>query len=118
LGRIARLQGDFEQAGKYYLEGLRLAQKYASRSTVAFCLIELAELAALKGQPERAVRLFGAAQSIPELYLDLYTYERIELENKSAFIRSQLDEIDFQLEYEAGLRMSPEDAIAYAMKEG
>jgi predicted ATPase/DNA-binding CsgD family transcriptional regulator len=116
LGRVARLQGDFEQAGKYYLEGLRLSQKYAGRDTLAWCLVSLAELAALKDQPKRAARLLGAANSIPELYLNLYSHERLELERKSAFIRSQLDEIDFQVEYESGLQMSPDEAVAYALK--
>jgi tetratricopeptide (TPR) repeat protein len=117
LGRVARLQGDFEQARSYFLEGLLLAQKYVSRAVLAWCLLELAELAALKDQPKRAVRLFGAAQSIPELYLDLYSYERIELERKSTFIHSQLNDTDFQVEYNTGHQMSPENAVAYALKE-
>ena len=37
-------------------------------------------LAALRNQPKQAARLLGAAVAIPELYIDLWPHERLELD--------------------------------------
>ena len=63
LGRVARLQGNFEEARNYYTEGLRMAQKYDLRQRLAWCLFGVAELATLNNQPQKAATLLGAAES-------------------------------------------------------
>jgi tetratricopeptide (TPR) repeat protein len=117
MGRVARLQGEYEQARNHYIEGLRLAQKYNSRQSLAWCLAGLAELVALKNQPEKAVRLFGAAEAIPEFRINLWPNERLELEQISNTIRNQLDEETYAAAYQAGKKMSLDEAIVYALKE-
>jgi non-specific serine/threonine protein kinase len=117
LGRVACLQGHLEQANKHYEEGLRLAQKYDSRKMLAWCLIELSELAALNEQPVRAASLLGALESLPELRIGLLAHERLELEKVTDTVRSQLDGEAYAAAYEAGKRMSLEEAVSYALKE-
>jgi predicted ATPase len=116
LGRVVRLQGDYEEAVQYYAEGLRLAEKYGSRPGLAWCLAGLAELSALCNQPKKAARLLGAAEAVPELYIGLWPQERVELEQISSTIRTQLDETDFKIEKEAGRQMKLEEAIRYALE--
>jgi predicted ATPase/class 3 adenylate cyclase/Tfp pilus assembly protein PilF len=117
MGRVARLQGEYEQARHHYAEGLRLAQKYNSRQSLAWCLAGLAELAALNNQPEKAVRLFGAAEAIPEFRINLWPHERLEMEQISETIRSQFDEESYAAAYQAGRQMSLDKAVAYALRD-
>ena len=62
LGRVARLQGGYDQAARFYTESLHLARKSDWRQTLAWCLAGLAELAALRDQSKKAARLLGRGQ--------------------------------------------------------
>jgi tetratricopeptide (TPR) repeat protein len=117
LGRVDRLQGDYEQARQHYTEGLRLAHRYNSRQSLAWCLTELAELAALNHQLKKATCLLGVAEAIPELYLNLYPHEQLELEQISDMIRKDQEEDSFKAAYETGRQMSLDEVIAYALEE-
>jgi hypothetical protein len=77
----------------------------------------LAELAALRHQPQKAARLLGTAETIPELTILLWPNERLELEQMSGTIRAQLDEVDFQAEQATGRKMTLNEAIEYALNE-
>jgi len=77
----------------------------------------LGELAALNNQPKKAAHLLGAAEAIPELAVGLYPHERLELEQMSGTIRTQLNENEFMVEQEVGRQMSLDEAVAYALKE-
>jgi hypothetical protein len=61
--------------------------------------------------------LLGKANAIPELYIDLFAFERLELEQIASTIRDGLDEATFNMEQEAGRQMPLDEAIAYALKE-
>jgi tetratricopeptide (TPR) repeat protein len=115
LGRVARLQGGYEQAARFYIESLHLARTSDWRQTLAWCLVGLAELAALREQSHKAVRLLGAAKAMPELYSDFGLAERLELEQMSGTIRAQLDEATFTAGQAAGRQMTLDEAIAYAL---
>jgi tetratricopeptide (TPR) repeat protein len=117
LGRAACLQGDYEQAWIHYSESLRLAQTYDSRHRLAWCLVDLAELALLTNQPKKAATLLGTAEAVPELYQGLYPHGRLELDELLKTIRDQLDVTFYSSDYEVGKRMSLEEAAGYALKE-
>ena len=117
LGRVARLQDKYEQAVKLYVESLQLALKHDRRATIAWCLVGLAELAALHNQPKRGARLLGAAEAMPELYISLWPDDRLELEQTSEVIHTQLNEADFRTEWEAGKQMTLDEAVEYALKD-
>jgi hypothetical protein len=73
-------------------------------------------VAALCSQLKKAARLLGAAEAITELYIGLWPQERVELEQISSTIRTQLDETDFKIEMEVGRQMKLEEAIRYALE--
>ena len=116
LGRVARRQSDYEQAAKFFADSMQLARKYELPGMMAWNLVSLAELAALRHQSRKAARLLGKANAIPELYIDLFAYARLELEQIASMIRDGLDEETFNMEQEAGRQMTLDEAIAYALK--
>ena len=96
---------------------MQVARKYERLGMIAWNLAGLAELAALRHQSRKAARLLGKANAIPELYIDLWSYERLELEQIASTIRGGLDEETFKMEQEAGRQMTLDEAITYALKE-
>jgi predicted ATPase len=117
LGRAALLQSDYEQAWNHYAESLRLAQKYDSRQRLAWCLVDIAEFALRTNQPKKAARLLGTTEATAELYQGLYPHARFELEELLRSIRNQLDVTSYASDYEAGRRMSLEEAVDHMLKE-
>jgi len=117
LGRVACLQGDYQQAVRLNRESLRMAQRNGRHQTLAWCLVSLAELATLLNHPKKAARLFGAAESMPELYIAFWPHERLELEQTSIKIHANLDNAIFKAEYEAGKQMTLDEAVAFALQE-
>ena len=66
LGKAARALGEFPRGAATYREAVALFAEHGDRGKVASCLEGLAHLAALDGEPERAARLFGAAEALYE----------------------------------------------------
>jgi tetratricopeptide (TPR) repeat protein len=117
LGRVARLQGEYELAARLYTEGQQLATTRNRRQYTAWCLAGLAELAALRHQPQKAARLLGAANAVPELYIDLWPFERLELEQMAGTIRDGMDEATFETAQAEGRAMTLEQAIELALEQ-
>jgi hypothetical protein len=120
LGRLARLQGEFDQATQFYSETLKLAWENDELRPVVRSIAGLAELNALSGQPHKAARLLAAVQDLPEIqgyfWQFLFSDWQRELGQILDTIRSRLDESTFQAEQEAGRQMSLGDAVAYALE--
>jgi hypothetical protein len=53
------------------LEALTLSEKLGYKHEIAMSMLGLAGVAAMLGEPERAVRLFGAAENLLSLYFPL-----------------------------------------------
>ena len=66
LGRIARDRGDYARAATLFSESLNLHWDDGDKVRIAGCLNGLAIVAALSHQPERATRLFAAAEALRE----------------------------------------------------
>jgi predicted ATPase/DNA-binding CsgD family transcriptional regulator len=113
LGQVAALRGDARQGTEYVAEGLAQLQELGARRGQGFCLAGLATMAALLRQPERAARLFGAADALHRAagvtmeWPDSVTYER-----QRAATRGQLDTATFAAAYDAGAALPPPQAIA------
>ena len=83
---------------------------------IAFVLEDFGGLAAAQGQPERALRLAGAAAALREaLGAPLPPTERARLERWLAPARDALDEAAQASAHAAGRAMSLEDAMSYAL---
>jgi predicted ATPase/class 3 adenylate cyclase len=66
LGNACRGLGDYVTARDQYAESLRAHLEHDDKWALAFLLEDVARLAALTGEPERALELLGAAEAIRE----------------------------------------------------
>ena len=64
LGVVAVHEGDDDRAASLLEEGLTLARQSEEELLIAQCLWGLAVVAAAQSRPVRAVRLWGAAESL------------------------------------------------------
>jgi len=119
LGRAALQLKQAEQAGDLFRQSLRLKQALADKEGIAWNLEGLAGVAGEQGSPERAARLFGAAEAlrhsigIPIAPADLPLHER-----NLAHARSQVDPQTWHARWSEGSLMDPEQAFAYALATG
>lgn len=118
LGLAALGRGDAEGAADAYEEFLRLLRLLKSKIGATFALIGMAGVAVRRGQPDRAASLFGAADAArkaighPDPPLKQLNYD---YENYIATTRKALGEEAFEAAFCAGLAMSAEQAIEYAL---
>ncbi len=85
--------------------------------TFAWRLEGFAGLAALQGQPERAARLFGAAQAALDMIgAALVQSDRAEYDRHLALARNQLSEDAFASAWDEGRAMTLDEAIDYALE--
>lgn len=118
LGFIAAHRGDIEHAEQLFRESLITALELAiDRYIIVTGLVPLASAIAARGQPERAVRLYGAAEAMLELMgAGLQASDQAEYERNLAFVRQHLDEATFQACWNEGRSLSLEHAVAYALE--
>jgi predicted ATPase len=108
--------GEEQMAQASYREGLRLwqeMQQVEQRLGIVKGLAGLADVAAAKGQAERAGRLFGAAV---RLLSDTSTYLE-DMNRRVAAARAQLDAATFEAGWTAGQAMTQEQAITEALQD-
>jgi DNA-binding CsgD family transcriptional regulator len=117
LGNLARVHGEFEQAGTLYRTGIQL--KFENRQTfgILFSLSALAQLAVANEEPARAARLWGAADRIREQFWVMPMPYHTQF-NWSDLSRAQdmLGEDAFRAAWAEGRVMTWEQAIAYALE--
>jgi tetratricopeptide (TPR) repeat protein len=111
LGFIAEQRGEPAAARSRHLQSLSSAAKLGDPQAVAYALTGLAGARALGGQPSRAARLLGAAETIggaagasPPLG-DSPDFKRI-----IAITRQALGQAAFDAEFQDGRRLSPAQA--------
>ncbi|MGI8553366.1 MAG: ATP-binding protein, partial [Dehalococcoidia bacterium] len=118
LGDLARRQGDYTTAQTLLREGLALSWELGNWQTAALCLRALAGVMLGQGQPEHAVRLYGATEAERErLAVPLQPLYRTEYEDAVPRVRARLGEERFAAAWAAGRAMSLEQAVAYALEE-
>jgi tetratricopeptide (TPR) repeat protein len=64
LGQWHYLQGDYNEARKYYQECLQLCQEISRPDTMSGVLLRLAELAEVEGNEEEALKLASEAEEV------------------------------------------------------
>ncbi len=113
-------QGDHERAAALIEEDLRLLRGLRDKVGISYGLLGLAGVAALRRQPARAARLWGAAEALREATgVSLSPFERIQFnyEGYSANSRSWLDEVAWATAWAEGRDMTPEEALEYALEQ-
>jgi predicted ATPase len=113
LGDLSLEANNFDEAEKAYRDALTSAQELKSSRDIAYCLAGLACVAAGLGDPARAGRLWGAAESVEESAgVRMMAFERGRYERR-------LDELDgptLASAVQAGRSMSVGEAVAYALE--
>jgi predicted ATPase/class 3 adenylate cyclase len=119
LGNVARDQGDFPASAELYQESLRINRELGDRWALAYLLEDIGRLAAPQGQPERALRLAGAASALRDsIHAPLSSAEQAKLERALAPARQALSVEAQSAAWEAGRAMTAEQALDEALAEG
>ena len=116
LGRVASAQGDYGGAVELYKESLTHYQKLGGSLGISECFEGLAEVAVAQEQPERATRLYGAAEGQLETISEpIPPTERYDYDRNVASIRAELGEDGFAAAWAEGRAMSMEEAAEFAL---
>jgi non-specific serine/threonine protein kinase len=114
LGKIARDEGNCDQARDLFVQSLGYQEKLGGWS-VPFNLEGLATVACMQGQVERATRLFGAAEAIRQAAANpLPTDNLAQYQQYLAALRTQLSPGEFDSAWAEGAAMTVEQAVEYA----
>lgn len=114
LANALRNAGDYAAAREKYDESLGMLWELGERWMLAYVLEDMGGLAALRGYPERALRLVGAATGLrEETGSSLSPAEQDMLDKMLGPARQILGQAAGPLETE-GRAMSVEQAVAYA----
>ena len=116
LGDAARGLGDLDRARELYLEGLGINRDLGNASAIAYLLEALGCLAVLQGEPERALRLVGAADGLRDACgAPLAPTEREALDRSLGPAHEALGGEAAAREIGWGFGMSMEKTIEYAL---
>jgi predicted ATPase len=117
LADTLRALGDTAAASALYRESLTLACALGFQLGVAACLLSVAELAMVSGQAERAAHLLVAAEALREAFgLALEAPEHSRRERAVDAVRAALGDTTFKAAWEAGRALTPEEAVAEALR--
>jgi hypothetical protein len=118
MADVALAQGDLSTSAVLYRNCLIMFQKGADYVGLPFALESVAALELVKNQPEKAVRILGAADTLRK-----NTNSPLPLSNLSAYqmtlslSQQQLDSSVFDLLWVEGRGMTIYEAIALALEE-
>jgi tetratricopeptide (TPR) repeat protein len=116
LGHIARVTGDLAQAKQVYKQTIPRYQDIGNRGAVAHQLECFAFIAIGEGQPQRAARLFGAAEALRQgVERHMNEREKVEYDQEMGNLRSLLTETDLNTLWSEGRSMTMGNAIDYAL---
>lgn len=117
LGNVARAQGDYTAAYSLYCESLDIVHELEIKWDLAYLLEDIGCLASLQEEPQRALRLVGAAAALREtIGQPLSPVEQAKLERMLEPARQRLGKAGQASAQAEGKAMSLEEAIAYALK--
>lgn len=117
LGHVALHSRRYAQAYDLFAESLRIFSEMHNKRDIAYCLSAIAGVYGAVRQPQRAAMLFSAAQVLfNTISSRLDPADLIEYERNLAATRLQLSPPDWGLAWEAGQRMSVDEAVAYALQ--
>jgi len=116
LGETALGLGRLDEAARWLTQGLALSQTLSDPASSAWCLAGLGSAAAFDKEPERAARLWGAAERLRQaIGCRPAPAARATYERAMATARAQLGEEAFAAEWEAGAALTLEQAIVEAL---
>jgi tetratricopeptide (TPR) repeat protein len=118
LGLLASKERDYAASRSCLAECLRLCLTLGDRLIAAYALEGFAALAKVQERPDKATRLYGAADALREsVGVPLPPSEREEVGGELAVLRATLGENTFNCAWAAGRAMTWEQAIEHALAE-
>lgn len=114
LGSIARKRNDYDTACTNLRESLVTFSELGNKQGIVECLDELAECSLAKADAERATRLFAACETIRKA-TKLQNPSNEDYDQGIAKARAALGDKRFTKEWEKGIWMGSEEAVAYAL---
>jgi predicted ATPase/DNA-binding SARP family transcriptional activator/DNA-binding CsgD family transcriptional regulator len=120
LGMVSLSAGDPEQAQAYLTQNLELLRGMGHKMGIAYCLLGMAGVAGERARPDRAARLWGAAEALREaigMHLTPFDRSHYRYEERLAAARALTEEDAWERAWAEGRAMSPEEAIEYALAE-
>lgn len=116
IAHTQRAMGNYTEAKKTYLETIKVFQDYGNRPSVAHQLECFAMIAIVEEEPQRAAKLFGAADAIRVVTGHQRTdEEEVEEAQFMSRLRAMLTEAEFNSLWAAGRSMTMEQAIELAL---
>ena len=119
LAYVALQRGQVERAAALCRESLLTNRERRDPLALAACLAACAALAVAQGQPERSARLYGSAAARLVGHpggRHRFPYDQVEQERYITILRAQLDEATFNAAWEAGRKLTLDQAIDYALE--
>jgi non-specific serine/threonine protein kinase len=116
LGVAHRYAGDHRAARERYGRSLRVFQELGSMVELALVLDGFADLALAEGDPERAMRLVGAAGALRERSENVASLD-VWIEEPMERARALLDEETADRLFAEGRAMDADEAVRYALGE-
>jgi predicted ATPase/class 3 adenylate cyclase len=118
IGHVERHTGNLSQAKAIYQETIKGWQEIGNRPAIAHQLECFGFLAIADEEPQRAVKLFSAAEALRErIQAPRVEHEQVEFEQSVAQLRPMLPEAEFNALWAEGRSMTMEQAIELALRE-
>ena len=115
-GEVLLQEGDFRQARMMARNSMMILQEIKILNIQIICLELFAGAAGVEGQDECAARLFGASESAAEKYALIEDFDRLTYDPILNAVNKRLGEVEFRAAWEAGRKMTLEEAVEYAMQ--
>jgi hypothetical protein len=110
------MQDANREARGLYAESLVNFQQMQMDIAIAYCLEVIAGLDAVEGEPQRAAKLFGAAEYLREEIgtpVESYNLERVDRDLKS--VSAALGEAEFETQRKAGRELQRPQVVSLAL---
>lgn len=115
LAHIERVTGQYQKAIPMYRETILEWYKLGHRAAIAHQLECFAFIAKAQEQPERAAKLFGAAEALREkIHIAMTLEERVEYDREVTDLGAGMDKSDFHQAWSIGRALIMDEAIAFA----
>ena len=116
LAHILRHEGNYPEAISSYRETILEWQRMGHRSAVAHQLECMAFVAKAMEQPEKALRLLGAAEALRQkIEIDMTPPEREEYEKELADLKANMEDKEFASLWGEGRFLTMNEAIEMAL---
>ncbi len=118
LALILLVTGANERAGDLFRAALNINREIGHARFISYSIEGLAALAARAGHPDRAITLFGAADSLREAIAHpVQDPDEWQYNQSVALARAQVDTARFDAAWDLGRAMSMDAAVAYALDD-